>query len=63
MPEGIVVKNVQISDLEDAAHLPPNTTMIGKQAGNYMWRSPEVGYFLVRNRCVYFLTPIQLRPC
>ncbi|PYI08835.1 kinase-like protein [Aspergillus sclerotiicarbonarius CBS 121057] len=39
--EGISVRKVQIGDLEDAAHIPAGSDMIGKQAGNWMWRSPE----------------------
>ncbi|PWY96582.1 kinase-like protein [Aspergillus sclerotioniger CBS 115572] len=38
---GITIHNVQLGDLEDAAHIPPGSHMIGKQAGNWMWRSPE----------------------
>ncbi|KAH7391070.1 kinase-like domain-containing protein [Phaeosphaeria sp. MPI-PUGE-AT-0046c] len=38
---GIIVEQVQLADLEDAAHIPPGSHMIGKQAGNWMWRSPE----------------------
>ncbi|OAL73020.1 serine/threonine protein kinase [Trichophyton violaceum] len=30
-----------LGDLEDAAYIPPGSAMIGKQAGNEMWRSPE----------------------
>lgn len=37
----ICVDNVQLGDLEHAAHIPPGCAMIGKQAGNRMWRSPE----------------------
>lgn len=37
----IVVDQVQLGDLEDAAHIPPDCNMVGKQAGNWMWRSPE----------------------
>lgn len=37
----IVIERVQLGDLEDAAHIPPGLYMIGKQAGNWMWRSPE----------------------
>lgn len=41
-PDGsITVQRVQLADLEDAAYLPPDTAVIGKQAGNQMWRSPE----------------------
>ncbi|PGH05790.1 serine/threonine protein kinase [Blastomyces parvus] len=39
--DGIVIERVQLEDLEDAAHIPPGSHMIGKQAGNWMWRSPE----------------------
>jgi hypothetical protein len=35
------IKRVQLGDLEDAAHIPPGSYMTGKQAGNWMWRSPE----------------------
>ncbi|RAL06639.1 putative calcium/calmodulin dependent protein kinase [Aspergillus homomorphus CBS 101889] len=37
----ILIERVQLGDLEDAAHIPPGSSMIGKQAGNWMWRSPE----------------------
>ncbi|KAE8150251.1 kinase-like protein [Aspergillus avenaceus] len=37
----IRIDKVQLGDLEDAAHIPPGCDMIGKQAGNWMWRSPE----------------------
>lgn len=39
--DGIVIEQVQLGDLEDAAHIPPGSHMVGKQAGNWMWRSPE----------------------
>ncbi|KAK2809389.1 hypothetical protein FQN50_003848 [Emmonsiellopsis sp. PD_5] len=39
--DGIVIERVQLGDLEDAAHIPPGSHMIGKQVGNWMWRSPE----------------------
>lgn len=39
--DGILIKRVQLGDLEDAAYIPPGSAMIGKQAGNSMWRSPE----------------------
>ncbi|EEH16178.1 serine/threonine protein kinase [Paracoccidioides brasiliensis Pb03] len=39
--DGIVIDRVQLGDLEDAAHIPPGSHMIGKQVGNRMWRSPE----------------------
>ncbi|OJJ43918.1 hypothetical protein ASPZODRAFT_72814 [Penicilliopsis zonata CBS 506.65] len=35
------IQRVQLGDLEDAAYIPPGSSMIGKQAGNWMWRSPE----------------------
>ncbi|KAK2733738.1 hypothetical protein FQN57_001965 [Myotisia sp. PD_48] len=38
---GITIDKVQLGDLEDAAIIPPGSAMIGKQAGNWMWRSPE----------------------
>lgn len=38
---GMIIERVQLGDLEDAAHIPPGSCMIGKQAGNWMWRSPE----------------------
>ncbi|EFW16502.1 conserved hypothetical protein [Coccidioides posadasii str. Silveira] len=40
-PRKIVVDQVQLSDVEDAVHLHPGHSIIGKQLGNYMWRSPE----------------------
>ncbi|KAH7076258.1 kinase-like domain-containing protein [Paraphoma chrysanthemicola] len=39
--DGISVERVQLADLEDAAHIPPGSHMIGKQACNWMWMSPE----------------------
>jgi serine/threonine protein kinase len=39
--DGIIIERVQLGDLEDAAHIPPGSHIIGKQAGNWMWRSPE----------------------
>ncbi|KAI0104169.1 kinase-like protein [Nemania sp. FL0031] len=36
-----VVEQVQLADLEDCAHVPPDCNIVGKQAGNWMWRSPE----------------------
>lgn len=38
---GFVIERVQLGDLEDAAYIPPGSAMVGKQAGNSMWRSPE----------------------
>ncbi|EFR00767.1 serine/threonine protein kinase [Nannizzia gypsea CBS 118893] len=37
----IVIDRVQLGDLEDAAYIPPGSQIVGKQAGNQMWRSPE----------------------
>ncbi|KAL2872746.1 putative calcium/calmodulin dependent protein kinase [Aspergillus lucknowensis] len=37
----IIVHQVQLGDIEDAAHIPPGCDMVGKQPGNWMWRSPE----------------------
>ncbi|KAJ9375779.1 hypothetical protein DTO063F5_9176 [Paecilomyces variotii] len=39
--DGITIERVQLGDLEDAAYIPPGSHMIGKQPGNWMWRSPE----------------------
>lgn len=39
--DSILIERVQLGDLEDAAYIPPGSAMIGKQAGNSMWRSPE----------------------
>lgn len=38
---GLRVEQVQLIDLEDAAHVPPGTALRGMQLGNWMWRSPE----------------------
>lgn len=35
------IDQVQLADLEDSAYVPPNCDIVGKQAGNWMWRSPE----------------------
>lgn len=35
------VHQVQIADLEDAAYVPDDKVIIGRQVGNWMWRSPE----------------------
>lgn len=35
------IDQVQLADLEDSAHVPPNCAIFGKQVGNWMWRSPE----------------------
>ncbi|OJD11577.1 hypothetical protein AJ78_07679 [Emergomyces pasteurianus Ep9510] len=34
--DGIVIDRVKLGDLEDAAHIPPGSHMIGKQVGNWM---------------------------
>ncbi|KAK9413367.1 putative Kinase-like domain-containing protein [Seiridium unicorne] len=39
--DGIVVDRVQLSDLEDATHIPPAQALRGLQVGNHWWRSPE----------------------
>ena len=33
----IFVDQVQLGDLQDAAHVLPEYDMIGKQTGNWMW--------------------------
>ncbi|KAH8732472.1 kinase-like domain-containing protein [Phaeosphaeriaceae sp. PMI808] len=37
----IKIERVQLADLEDAVYIPPGSHIIGKQVGNWMWRSPE----------------------
>ena len=37
----ITVEQVQIADIEDAAYVPDDCTLEGRQLGNWMWRSPE----------------------
>ncbi|KAH6652995.1 kinase-like domain-containing protein [Truncatella angustata] len=39
--KGVVVDRVQLSDLEDATHIPPAQALRGLQVGNHWWRSPE----------------------
>ncbi|GKZ69631.1 hypothetical protein AnigIFM50267_004849 [Aspergillus niger] len=39
--DGNTIGKVQLGDLEDAVYMPPGSYMLGKQAGNWMWRSPE----------------------
>ncbi|KAF2642227.1 calcium/calmodulin dependent protein kinase [Massarina eburnea CBS 473.64] len=39
--DGIGIERVQIADLEDAVYVPPGQNIVGLQAGNWMWRSPE----------------------
>ncbi|KAH8723994.1 kinase-like domain-containing protein, partial [Phaeosphaeriaceae sp. PMI808] len=36
-----VINQVQIADIEDAAYVPGDCAIVGRQAGNWMWRSPE----------------------
>lgn len=35
------INQVQIADIEDAAYVPDNCAIVGRQVGNWMWRSPE----------------------
>jgi serine/threonine protein kinase len=35
------VEQVQVADIEDAAYVPANCAIVGRQVGNWMWRSPE----------------------
>ncbi|KAF1950066.1 kinase-like protein [Byssothecium circinans] len=35
------VDRVQIADMEDAAYVPDDCAVFGRQVGNWMWRSPE----------------------
>ncbi|KAF2803431.1 uncharacterized protein BDZ99DRAFT_526780 [Mytilinidion resinicola] len=37
----VVVEQVQVADVEDAAYVPDDCVIEGRQIGNYMWRSPE----------------------
>lgn len=37
----MVVEQVQIGDIEDAAYVPEDSVIHGRQVGNWMWRSPE----------------------
>jgi serine/threonine protein kinase len=37
----VTVEQVQIADLEDAAYVPNDSVIRGRQVGNWMWRSPE----------------------
>ncbi|KAF1851293.1 kinase-like protein [Cucurbitaria berberidis CBS 394.84] len=37
----IIIDRVQVADLEDSAYVPPDCDIIGRQVGNWMWRSPE----------------------
>ncbi|KAI9678155.1 MAG: hypothetical protein M1817_006100 [Caeruleum heppii] len=38
---GMVIEEVQLADIESSAYVPPNSDIVGVQAGNKMWRSPE----------------------
>ncbi len=38
---GMGIEQVQLADIEDAAYVPPGCDVVGKQVGNWMWRSPE----------------------
>lgn len=40
-PNGIVVTQTQLTDIEDGAHAEPDEVLTGSPVGNYMWRSPE----------------------
>jgi serine/threonine protein kinase len=35
------IRQVQIADIEDAAYVPDDSAIVGRQVGNWMWRSPE----------------------
>ena len=37
----MVIEQVQLADIEDAAYVPPGSAIVGRQVGNIMWRSPE----------------------
>jgi len=37
----IVIEQVQLTDIEDSAYVGSHQAIVGKQMGNYMWRSPE----------------------
>lgn len=37
----MMIEQVQLTDLEDAAYVPSDCNIRGKQVGNWMWRSPE----------------------
>jgi len=38
---GETVSNILLADMEDVCHVPPGSSIIGIQPGNWMWRSPE----------------------
>jgi serine/threonine protein kinase len=37
----IAVEQVRVADIEDAAYVPEDSIIKGRQVGNWMWRSPE----------------------
>lgn len=37
----IKITQVQLTDIEDSALVPPGCDILDKQVGNWMWRSPE----------------------
>ncbi|KAA6413751.1 MAG: serine threonine kinase [Lasallia pustulata] len=37
----IKITQVQLTDFEDSARVPPGYNILDKQVGNWMWRSPE----------------------
>jgi serine/threonine protein kinase len=37
----ITIRQVQIADIEDAAYVPDDSVIVGRQVGNWMWQSPE----------------------
>jgi hypothetical protein len=37
----MVIEQVQLADIEDAAYVPAGCDIVGKQVGNWLWRSPE----------------------
>ncbi len=39
--DGIKVKQVQLTDIEDATLVSPECDILSIQVGNIMWRSPE----------------------
>lgn len=39
--ESTTIRQVKVADLEDAAYVPDNSAIVGRQVGNWMWRSPE----------------------
>lgn len=38
---GTDVKQTKLTDIEGAAYVPPKCAIVGRQVGNWMWRSPE----------------------